>query len=530
MDIWQQILELHRDEIQIDDEEFIDYMEEEEEEDDDEVEEQQEEEEDPQFANFALLKHRYTTSNKYPETTPSCFDASQANRTVQPAATLSTDEIIKLAGARIIESSSLTSSSQNVDVFSILDNPFNAQCFSSSSLGIEGLGDVDANDVEVIEYLLASADNYGRGNSHRALGLLDLCDCSASETGTPVQRTAYYFSKALRQRIVNTMPLESMPEAYLNTAKNAVGYLHSRVPFPMASQLAAVQTIVENVGGEKRIHVVDLKIRSGLSIIALMQALWGRDDPPLELLRVTAVASDDAEERSVTEAGRRISNFADGMNIPFSFKVVKEDQSIGLHKAQLDLEPKEATVVYSEYAIGSLIANPSRLDAMMKFVRSLHPRLMVVIETEANHNSPDFGHRFLEALFTTAARFDCVAECMGGGEDGSPAAEARREVEAIYLNERIRNVVLAEGGDRSIRDVKLGVWRKYFGRCRMLEIQLSKVALNHAKLVVSMFPCATSCLVRVDKKSLFLGWKDTPLVFVSAWKFAGPKRKSIIIL
>ncbi|CAN1255986.1 hypothetical protein LINPERPRIM_LOCUS9162 [Linum perenne] len=25
---------------------------------------------------------------------------------------------------------------------------------------------------------------------------------------------------------------------------------------------------------------------------------------------------------------------------------------------------------------------------------------------EANHNSPDFGHRFVEALFMIAARFD----------------------------------------------------------------------------------------------------------------------------
>ncbi|CAN1806128.1 hypothetical protein LINPERHAP1_LOCUS24564 [Linum perenne] len=31
---------------------------------------------------------------------------------------------------------------------------------------------------------------------------------------------------------------------------------------------------------------------------------------------------------------------------------------------------------------------------------------MVVIETEANHNSPDFCHRFVEALFMTVARFD----------------------------------------------------------------------------------------------------------------------------
>ncbi|CAN1241831.1 DELLA protein 2 [Linum perenne] len=275
----------------------------------------------------------------------------------------------------------------------------------------------------------------------------------------------------------------------------------------MASQLVAVQAILENVVGEKRIHVVDLKIRAGLSIIALMQALSGRAKTPLELLKVTAVASNDTEERSYIGTGRRLSNFARGMHIPFLFKVAKviDMRELGKRLTYVK-EPREVTVVYSEYGVGSLISKPSRLDAMMKFVRSLHPRVMVVLETEANHNSSDFGHRFVEALFTAAARFDCMAECM------------------------IRNVVMAEGDERVIRDVKIGVWRKYFERCRMIEIQLSKLALDHAKLVVSMFPCAESCLVQVDRKSLLLGWKDTPLVSVSAWKFVGPKRKPRVIL
>ncbi|CAN1241835.1 DELLA protein 2 [Linum perenne] len=486
MDIWQQILDLD----QTDQDEIIDTdcREQQEEEEEEEENDNENEEEDPEFGNnasFGLLKHRYTnTNNNTAEATPSCIDASKTTEPAKPAA-LSTDDIIKLAGARVIDS--LTSSTQNVDVLSILDNPY-----------IEGITEEDVKNVELIEYLLSSADNFGRGNYNRALSLLDLCDSSASQSGTPVQRAAYYFSKALRQRI--------------------------------ASQLVAVQAILENVVGEKRIHVVDLKIRAGLSIIALMQALSGRAKTPLELLKVTAVASNDTEERSYIGTGRRLSNFARGMHIPFLFKVAKviDMRELGKRLTYVK-EPREVTVVYSEYGVGSLISKPSRLDAMMKFVRSLHPRVMVVLETEANHNSSDFGHRFVEALFTAAARFDCMAECMGGGDEGGQAL-ARTAVEEIYLNERIRNVVMAEGDERVIRDVKIGVWRKYFERCRMIEIQLSKLALDHAKLVVSMFPCAESCLVQVDRKSLLLGWKDTPLVSVSAWKFVGPKRKPRVIL
>ncbi|CAI0550369.1 unnamed protein product [Linum tenue] len=78
-----------------------------------------------------------------------------------------------------------------------------------------------------------------------------------------------------------------------------------------------------------------------------------------------------------------------------------------------------------------MIGNPQRLEAMMKLIRTLRPRVMVVIETEANHNAPDFGHRFVEMLFTVGGYFDYLATCMERKE------EARAAVESWYLNDRI---------------------------------------------------------------------------------------------
>ncbi|CAI0410404.1 unnamed protein product [Linum tenue] len=150
---------------------------------------------------------------------------------------------------------------------------------------------------------------------------------------------------------------------------------------------------------------------------------------------------------------------------------------------------------------------------MMKVIRTIRPRVMVVIETEANHNAPDFGHRFVETLFTVGGYFDCLATCMERNE------EARAAVESWYLNDRIQNVLVAEGEERIIRDVKIRVWRKYFARFGMLEIPVRGMALQHANLVIRRSPYAGSCLVALDYKSLMIGWKDVPLLFVSAWKF-----------
>ncbi|CAL1374783.1 unnamed protein product [Linum trigynum] len=61
----------------------------------------------------------------------------------------------------------------------------------------------------------------------------------------------------------------------------------TRVPFYTASQLAAVQILMENVAGEKRIHVIELRICSGLPMIALMQAVASSPNS-IGMLRITA--------------------------------------------------------------------------------------------------------------------------------------------------------------------------------------------------------------------------------------------------
>ncbi|KAJ4837709.1 hypothetical protein Tsubulata_046097 [Turnera subulata] len=101
---------------------------------------------------------------------------------------LSTEEILRIAGARFIQSSS-----QMVDVDFVLDNSFDL-CFTS-------LSDEQVRDVELAELLLASAEKVGSGLYDSPRRLLNLCSYLSSNTGNPVQRLVYYLSEALRCRI-----------------------------------------------------------------------------------------------------------------------------------------------------------------------------------------------------------------------------------------------------------------------------------------------------------------------------------------
>lgn len=67
-----------------------------------------------------------------------------------------------------------------------------------------------------------------------------------------------------------------------------------------------------------------------------------------------------------------------------------------------------------------------------------------------------------------------------------------------------------EGEERTIRHVKLKVWRDFFAKFGMVEVQLSMSSKYQAKLILNNFACGNSCTLDMDGESLIVGWKGIP--------------------
>ncbi|CAK7326361.1 unnamed protein product [Dovyalis caffra] len=422
---------------------------------------------------------------------------------------LSTEEIMRIAGAKFIQSCT-----RKADVGSMLNNPFDL-CFS-------GLSDEETKNVELAETLLASAEKVGNQQYDRARKLLNQCDLLSSNNGNPVQRVVHYFSEALRKRIDRetgreaSQGLESevfdVDEAVM-IPNPTIQACHEGIPFYQVPHFAGTQAIAENMAETKRIHLIDLKIRNGLQWTVLMQALASsRNECPLELLKITAVGTNS--KKHIEDTGNRLKSFAQTINIPFSFKIVMVSDMLVLKEDLFELDADEELAIYSEYALKSLIGQPNQLDHLMQFFRSINPCIMVMIEVEANHNSRVFVHRFIETLFYFSAYFDCVDACMEHND-----SDIRMVIESIYLGEGIRNIVASEGEERKIRNVKIDVWRKFFAQFGMVETDQSEASLYQANFVIKKFASGSSCTFDMDEKSLLIGWKGTPILSLSTWKF-----------
>ncbi|KAH6826606.1 hypothetical protein C2S53_017133 [Perilla frutescens var. hirtella] len=418
------------------------------------------------------------------------------------------EEILMVAGEKFIQFST-----NRVDGVSMLIHPYGSS--------ISGLCSDDERDVDIIHTLLTAAENVSTRQFSAAASLVSRCHRMASASGSPVQRLGLHFSAALEQRICREcgveMPIKkSRVERDQDHAGLALGtnnaFLasHQQLPFGQVAQFAAMQALIEEVRVSRKIHVIDLQIRSGIQWTALMQGLV--DCSSLQRLKITAVGTSD--QVYVEETGKRLQSFALSLNLPFLFEAVYVKEMAALFVDDvIRVEVDETVAVYSFMMLRSMIARPEALESVMRGIARMRPAIMVVSEVEANHNSPSFIDRFTEALLFYTAYFDCLEECMERGN------EYRKILEGRFFGEGIVNIVASEGRERVTRNVRVRVWREYFRRFGMVETELSESSRYQARLVVEQFGKGGCCNLEFDGKGLIVGWKGTPIQSLTVWKF-----------
>nr|QFI36153.1 DELLA RGL1-like protein [Boehmeria nivea] len=429
---------------------------------------------------------------------------------------LSMDEVLRIAGARFIHSSSQAQTVGNVTCAT--SHPF--EC-SFSGFSLE-----ERKDIELVELLLTCAEKVGYQLYERASKLLGQCDKLCSSTGNPVERAVYYFCEALREKVNReTGRISAQPQAgkqkvfdpdeammSLNATKHAI---HEAVPFSQLSLFAGIQAIVERVEEAKKVHIIDIGTRTGLQWTVLMQALEAssRRESPLELLKITVIGT--RQEHLIEETGKRLLSFAQTLEIPLSFKLVMVSDMSNLKEELFELDPDETVAIYASHVLRSMLSRPDQLESLMRVViTGLNPSVMVVTEVEASLNSPAFVSRFTEALFFFGAYFDCLDTFMRRDD------ENRMVCESLYFGEAgIRDVVANEGTERKARNVTVDVWRAFFARFGLEDAELSPSSLYQATLILKKFSCEDSCSIDMNGKCAIFRWKGTPIQSLSVWKF-----------
>nr|GMD63316.1 DELLA protein RGL1-like [Ipomoea batatas] len=445
-------------------------------------------------SSLALLKRfgrRFSKLKGQKKTNPRRKREESDNTKANPSKKLSTDAILRLAGHNFIQS------------FSHHDSTF-----------FLGLSDQDRKDVELVGYLLSAAEKVGQSDYDSAEILLTRCDELSSHQGNSVERLVHYFSQSLWAKIFSqtdsiALFFQEDLEQTLMSLRPCIAY-HQKVPITQVFQFTSIQTVIEHVEDARKVHIIDLEIRSGVQWTILMQSF--AESPRPEHLKITALQATKHQSKIEEETGMRLRSFAQSLNLCFSYNLValedllNDNKEISLSGFQPDDE-EEVVVVYASCFFATMISKQEKMESLMRVIKSVNPRVMFLTEVEANMNSVGFVNRFTEALFYYGAYFDALEDCMKSDEAN------RTTMEAKHFGLGIRNVVASEGESRVIRHVSIKVRREFFVRFGMEEMELSTPSVYQATLVLKRFGCGKSCTLDMDGKALTVG-SDFAMIFL----------------
>uniref|UniRef100_A0A0D3HHL9 Uncharacterized protein n=1 Tax=Oryza barthii TaxID=65489 RepID=A0A0D3HHL9_9ORYZ len=350
-----------------------------------------------------------------------------------------------------------------------------------------------------------NADNLDE--AHRAL--LEIAEL-ATPFGTSTQRVAAYFAEAMSARLVSSCLGLYAP---LPNPSPAAARLHGRVaaafqvfngisPFVKFSHFTANQAIQEAFEREERVHIIDLDIMQGLQWPGLFHILASRPGGPPRV-RLTGLG---ASMEALEATGKRLSDFADTLGLPFEFCPVA-DKAGNLDPEKLGVTRREAVAVHwLRHSLYDVTGSDSNT---LWLIQRLAPKVVTMVEQDLSH-SGSFLARFVEAIHYYSALFDSLDASYS---EDSPE---RHVVEQQLLSREIRNV-LAVGGPARTGDVKFGSWREKLAQSGFRVSSLAGSAAAQAALLLGMFPSDGYTLIE-ENGALKLGWKDLCLLTASAWR------------
>jgi len=281
---------------------------------------------------------------------------------------------------------------------------------SESSISCAGSNNGEARTPKQLLFDCATA--LAEYNVDEAQAIITDLRQMVSIQGDPSHRIAAYLVEGLAARIVasgtgiyKALTCKDPPTLY---QLSAMQILFEICPCYRFGFMAANYAILEACKGEERMHIIDFDINQGSQYITLMQFMKDDANKPRHL-RITGVDDHETVQRTVgglKVIGQRLEKLAEDCGISFEFRAVGAD--IGdVTPAMLDCRPKEALVVNFAFQLHHLpdesVSIMNERDQLLRMVKGLQPKLVTLVEQDANTNTAPFQTRLVISLSNSIA-------------------------------------------------------------------------------------------------------------------------------
>ncbi|CAI8590540.1 unnamed protein product [Vicia faba] len=385
--------------------------------------------------------------------------------------------------------------------------------------------------MDLKEILIKCAQAVSDDDIATALGFMNnVLEKMVSVGGEPSQRLGAYMLEGLRAR------LESSGSAIYKsfkceepTSKELMSYmyiLYQICPYWKFAYLTSNVAISEAMKNESRIHIIDFQIAQGTQWLSLMEALARRPGRP-PFIRVTGVddfQSLHARGGGLDIVGKKLMDYAKTCGIPFEFNSVT---MFGCEVQQKDfvLQNGEALAVNFPFTLHHMpdesVSTENHRDRLLRLVKSLSPKVVLLVEQESNTNTSPFFHRFVETMNYYTAMFESIDVALPRDD------KTRISVEQHCVARDIVNMIACEGNERVERHEMFGKWKARLLMAGFVPLPLSPSVTASVTNLLKEFN--ENYRIEQTDVALYLAWKSRALATFSVWKPKLDEDSSLII-
>lgn len=397
--------------------------------------------------------------------------------------------------------------------------------FSSSSSSSQG--GRWANDL-----LLQCAEAVARHDSQRVQQLMWMLNELTSPYGDTDQKLASYFLQALFARLTSsgprtlaTLSVASDRNCSFDSTRRLALRFQDLSPWHSFGHVAANGAILESfLDAGPRLHILDLSNTFCTQWPTLLEALATRSSDDTPHLSITTVipsaASSTSVHRVMKEIGARMEKFARLMGVPFRFHAVHHSGDL----SNLDLTslyvPDAALAVNCVNSLRTVPPTARRRDALLAAIRQLRPRIVTVIEEDADlvacgdDEEDAFIKTFQESLSFFSAYFDSL-------EESFPRTSNERLALERAAGRSVVDLLACPAADSAERRETAGSWSRRLRSSGFASAAFSDDVADDVRALLRRYREGWSMRAAEESGAaggVLLAWKEQPVVWASAWR------------
>ncbi|XP_031117428.1 protein SHORT-ROOT-like [Ipomoea triloba] len=387
------------------------------------------------------------------------------------------------------------------------------------------------SDFSGADILLHAARAVADKNAPRVRQLIWVLNEISSPYGDTDQKLAYYFLQALFSRVTDSGKRNCRKSAsaserncsFESTRKTALKFQEVS-PWATFGHVACNGAIMDAVDGESKIHIVDISNTFCTQWPTFLESLATRTDDPPRLRLTTVVVRKPgggggpppAVQTVMEEIGSRMEKFARLMGVPFKFNVVYHTGDLSeFDILALDVEEDEALAIN---CVGALHSVPnSRRGHLISTFRRLKPRVLTVVEEEANLDVGVDGSEFLTGFQECLRWFRVYFECL---EESFPKTSNERLMLERQAGRAIVDLVACPPSESVERRETAARWSHRLHAGGFSPASYGDEVCDDVRALLrryregwSMGQCSGE-----SSAGIFLSWKNQPVVWASVWK------------